>query len=65
MTAAPIRPTIAELVLGYVTPPAAVSKRKAVHFIVEMRLSSRNARGHGNRAARRAKQLLKQPNNIT
>ncbi len=44
------RPTISELVPHYVS--FGITVKNAVQYIVQFRLSSRNARGKGHRAAR-------------
>lgn len=46
------RPTIQELAPGYVS--VGISKKSAVHYIVDQRLRSGIARGHGRKAARRS-----------
>lgn len=49
------QPTIAELVTGYLD--VGITKRRAVHYIVDCHMRSHVARGKGSRAIRRAKRV--------
>ena len=60
IAATPQHTPIDVLVPYYTANPAPMSKARAVHVIVEGRLNSHNARGHGNAATRRIELLRSQ-----